>query len=286
MYAARGRVAVSLAIPGAAFALLYWPVLQKLALDWARNDDYSYGFLIAPIAAYFVVQRRRRLEALPAAPSLWGLAVVGASLALLVLGLLGAELFLTRIAMIATLAGGVLFVLGWRHLGVLSFPIAFLLLMIPMPTIVANQIVFPLQLLASRAGELSLSAAGIPVLREGNLIVLASTTLEVAEACSGIRSLMSLLTVGIVYAYFSDRRFGVRATIALSTIPIAIVTNGMRIAGTGFASHYYGAAGAEGFLHAFAGWLIFVVAFVMLAATARVLQLIVPSRASQEAEPV
>ena len=185
-------------------------------------------------------------------------------MAVLLAGLLGAELFLSRIAMIGTLVGGILFVLGWQHLKRLIFPVAVLLLMIPIPAIIFNQIVFPLQLLASRVGETSLSVVGVPVLREGNVIVLANTTLEVAEACSGIRSLISLLTLGIVYGYFTDHRTGVRVAIALSTIPVAIVANGLRVAGTGIAAHYYGPAAGEGFFHAFAGWMVFVVAFLML----------------------
>jgi exosortase len=191
-------------------------------------------------------------------------------------GLLGAELFLSRVAMIGTLVGGILFVLGWNHLKVLLFPLAILLLMIPIPTIIFNQIVFPLQLLASRVGETTLSAAGIPVLREGNVIVLSNTTLEVAEACSGIRSLVSLLTLGIVYGYFIDTRTGVRAAIALSAIPVAIIANGFRVAGTGLAAHYYGPGAAQGFFHTFSGWLVFVVAFVLLFGVVRVLQWLLP----------
>jgi exosortase len=137
--------------------------------------------------------------------------------------------------------------------------------------------VFPLQLLASRFGEASLSLLGIPVLREGNVIVLANTTLEVAEACSGIRSLISLLTLGIVYGYFTDRRASLRMAIALSTIPVAIVANGLRVAGTGIAAHYYGRAAAEGFFHEFAGWMVFVVAFLMMFAIMRVMLWVAPA---------
>src|SRR5207237_6491746 len=139
--------------------------------------------------------------------------------------------------------------LGWRHVRALAFPLSFLLLMIPIPAIIFNQIAFPLQLLASQFGESAMSLANVPVLREGNVIVLANTTLEVAEACSGIRSLVSLLTLAIVYGYFSDRRAGVRVAIALSAVPVAILANGLRVAGTGIAAHFYGAAAAAGFFH-------------------------------------
>jgi exosortase len=149
--------------------------------------------------------------------------------------------------------------------------------MVPLPANNFNQIAFPLQLLASRVGEVTLAAANIPVLREGNVIVLANTSLEVAEACSGIRSLISLLTVGIVFGYLVDPRPAMRTVIALSTIPIDVLANGLRVAGTGVAAHYYGAAAAEGFFHTFSGWLVFVFAFALLFAVERVLRRLAPS---------
>jgi len=246
------------------FALLYRNVLVKLVHDWASDENYSHGFLVVPLALYFAWERRTRLAALPVQPSSAGLLLAVGSLAVLVAGVLGAELFLSRVSMIGLIAGTIWFVLGWAHLRLLAFPLAFLLLMIPIPTILFNQIAFPLQLLASRFGEGSLHLCGIPVLREGNVIVLPTTTLEVAEACSGIRSLISLLTLGIVYGYFSDPRPLVRTVIALCTVPIAIVVNGLRVAGTGVAAYYVGAEAAQGFFHTFSGWLVFVVAFLLL----------------------
>ena len=154
---------------------------------------------------------------------------------------------------------------------VLFFPIAFLTLMVPLPAIIFNQITFPLQLLASRFGESVLMTAQIPVLREGNVIHLASTSLEVAEACSGIRSLISLLTLGIVYAYFMDPRATIRTILVAATVPVAIIANGLRVAGTGIAAHFIGSAAAEGFLHTFSGWLVFITAFVILLALHRLL---------------
>ena len=271
-----GRSAVAAFGLAAAFLLLYWPVLTKLVHDWANDDNYSHGFLIVPLAAYFVWERRHRLAGLPITPSAIGLVAIGFGLAMLLAGLLGAELFLTRASMIPVIGGAVLFVLGWRMLWALIFPLAFLLLMIPIPAIIFNQIAFPLQLLASQVGEATLSTLGIPVLREGNLIILANTTLEVAEACSGIRSLISLLTLGIVFGYFTDPRPPVRMAITLSTIPIAIVANAARVAGTGVAAHYYGVEAAQGFFHSFSGWLVFVFAFVMVLAVTRIVLWIAP----------
>jgi exosortase len=125
----------------------------------------------------------------------------------------------------------------------------------------------------------------IPVLREGNIIFLANTTLEVAEACSGIRSLVSLLTLGIVYGYFMDSRLWVRVVLALSTIPIAVFANGVRVAGTGVAAHYYGAEAAEGFLHTFSGWLVFMAAFVVLFTVQMFISRVFPERARPAAVP-
>jgi len=143
--------------------------------------------------------------------------------------------------------------------------------MIPLPEIVFNQIAFPLQLLASRLGEAVIAGAGIPVLREGNVLQLPSKALEVVEACSGIRSLVSLLMLGIVLGYFTESRLWARTAIALAAVPIAIVANAARVAGTGLTAEWVSPAAAEGFFHSFSGWLMFVVAFIGLLAVQRLI---------------
>ncbi|MFN7985589.1 MAG: exosortase A [Vicinamibacterales bacterium] len=265
----RRALVISGTVAAAAFVVLYWHVLLKLVGDWSRDENYSHGFLIVPLAMYFAWERRKTLASAAPAPSLAGLFVLAGSLALLVAGTLGAELFVSRISMLGTVAGIVLFAFGKEHLRILGFPIAFLFLMIPLPAIVFNQIAFPLQLLASRFGEMALQVLRIPVLREGNVIIMANTRLEVAEACSGIRSLISLLTLGITLGYFTDSRWLMRTMIAMATIPVAIFANGLRVAGTGIAAHYVGAAAATGFLHTFSGWLMFVLASLLLFAIQR-----------------
>ncbi len=259
------------------FAWLYQHVIAKLVRDWYIDENYSHGFLILPIALYFVWERRNELKETPQHPNSWGIVIVLGSMGSLLAGVLGSELFLTRISILGTIAGAVLFLYGWRHLKILLLPILFLLLMIPIPAIIFNQIAFPLQLLASRFGEMALIATQIPVLREGNVIHLANTSLEVAEACSGIRSLISLLTLGIVYGYFIDSRIWVRLVLAIGTIPIAIVANGIRVAGTGIAAHYYGAEAAHGFIHTSAGWAIFVIAFIMMFILYKLIALFAPA---------
>jgi exosortase len=263
--------------------ILYADVLAKLLLAWRTDDNYSHGFFIVPIARYLAWERRDQLAAASARPSSLGLLIVLASAVVLAAGVLGAELFLTRISLVGMLGGIVLFMFGWRHLRILAFPLLFLVLMIPLPAIIFNKIAFPLQLLASRAGEFALSSVDIPVLREGNVLVLANTSLEVAEACSGIRSLISLLTLGIVFGYLADSRAWVRTIVALSTIPVAVVSNGARVAGTGIAAHRFGPAAAQGFFHEFSGWAVFVVAFAMMLGLQRALVWIFPPAPPQPA---
>lgn len=259
-----------------ALLLTYWNVITGLVSAWYNDDNYSHGFFIVPLAVYFAWERRAVLASTPIRPSMFGLVVVALSLILLIGGLLGAELFLSRVSIIGTLVGAILFLFGWKMLWELQFPLAFLLLMVPLPAIIFNKIAFPLQLLASNVGEYTISSMNIPILREGNVLILANATLEVAEACSGIRSLVSLFTLGLVFGYFVDQRFWVRAVIALSAIPVAIIANGMRVASAGVAAHNYGPAGAEGLFHEFSGWLVFVVAFLMMFALQRLLQRFVP----------
>ena len=273
-------VAIALGI-----GLVYWRVFIGLVDAWMVDGNYSHGFLIVPIAAYLAWERRDRLRAAALRPTSLGLVVLAGGIVVLLVGLLGAELFLTRISLLGTLAGIMLFLFGAAHLRILLFPLAFLLLMIPLPAIIFNQIAFPLQLFASRVGEAAIAGAGIPVLREGNVLILANTSLEVAEACSGIRSLVSLPTLAIVYGYFTDSRSWVRTTVALSTLPVAILANGARVAGTGIASHWWGPSAAEGVFHEFSGWVVFVVAFVMMLGLQRLILWIAPKRRPAAAPP-
>jgi len=262
----------------ACFAILYRNVIVKLIHDWSVDENYSHGYLVIPVALYFVWDRRERLRNSSWRPSWLGLLVVLGSIALLLGGVLGAEVFTTEISMLGVIGGTVLFLCGWNHLKLLLFPIAFLITMIPLPTMFFNQITFPLQILASKFGESLLVASQIPVLREGNLIYLANTTLEVTEACSGIRSLITMLSLGVVYGYFMDQRNWVRTVLALATFPFAILANGLRVAGTGAAAYWYDPSVAHGFLHTFSGWLLFVTAFIMLLITHKAMVWISPSR--------
>jgi exosortase len=265
------RSAVALGLVCAATLAVYLPVLLSLVRQWASDDNYSHGFIVIPFAAYFAWQRRQRLRSLPRHPSWAGLVVTIFSLGMLLVGLFGAELFLSRVSLIGLIAGIVLFLYGPGHLRALAFPLAFLLLMVPLPAMLFNQMAFPLQLLASRAGEAVLSAADIPVLREGNILTLPTITLEVAQACSGIRSLVSLLTLAIILGALSDERLWARIALTLLAVPIAIAANAARVAGTGLAAQWIGPQAAQGFFHEFSGWVIFVIALGLLLAAQQVL---------------
>lgn len=258
--------AVAIAALLTAVVWLYWDVAGGLIRQWSSDGDYSHGFFVVPLAAFFAWERRDALHRAARRPSVFGLVVLSGSLLCYIAGLFGSELFLTRISLIGVAAGLVLFIAGIEHARILAFPILFLVLMVPLPEIVFSRITFPLQMVASRLGEAAIGASGIPVLREGNMLYLPGRALEVAEACSGIRSLMTLLMLAIVLGYFTERRPGVRAAIAVAAVPIAVLANALRVAGTGLMSYWVSPAAAEGFFHSFSGWIVFIVAFAGLVA--------------------
>jgi exosortase len=245
----------------AVFLGLYGPVLIRLVRQWNSDADYSHGFLVPFLSAYLIWQRRDKLEQVVRRPSNWGLLVVIGSLGVLFLGSLGAELFLTRISMIGTICGLVVYFSGWRLLRALAFPLAFLLFAIPIPTLIYNEIVFPLQFIASRFATSVLEMLNLfPIMREGNVLIMPGMRLEVVEACSGIRSLMSLLALAAGYGYLAEKSVPVRWFLFLAMIPLAIISNGTRVMITALMTNYIGPKAAEGFMHEFSGWVIFVVA--------------------------
>ncbi len=244
-----------------ALALVYVPVLIHLVEDWATDPNYSHGFVIPFAVAYFVWQQRRQLRALPARPSAWGLAIILVSQAEYLVGYLGAEFFLQRTSLLLLIAGGIVYLYGWRHLRLHLFSLALLFMAIPLPAIVFNAIAFPLQLLASAWAAALLTLSGIPVFREGNVLALPFRTLDVAEACSGIRSLFSLIALAMMVAYFVPGRFWVKLGLVVSAVPLALAANAFRIFATGWMGRLFGPEYSEGFFHAFSGWLIFVIAF-------------------------
>ncbi len=248
---------------------IYAPILAKLASQWWEDPNFSHGFFVPLFALYVVWQERGALAQLTPSPSWTGLAILAVALCTLMVGVLGAELFLSRVSLLFLLAALVVLFSGWQYQRALLFPWLFLLLMIPIPVILFNQVTFPLQLLASKLASATLAGLGVPVLREGNVIQLPAMPLEVAEACSGIRSLLSLTTLSIMYGYLLEKRNLVRVILAVASIPIAVAANALRIVGTGLLVQYWDPDKAEGFFHAFSGWLIFVVSLVLLFALHR-----------------
>ena len=243
---------------------LYTPILSAMSQDWSQDPNYSHGFLVPPLALYFLWQRKERVMALHPHPSWWGLVALCGGMGLLLLGTFGAELFTMRFSFVVTVASIVLLHAGWAYVRAMRFPLIFLLLMIPLPAIVYNAIAFPLQLVAAEFAAEVLRVLQVPVYREGNLISLAFTTLEVTEACSGIRSLLSLITLAMAFAEFTQPTMLRKIIVILSAVPITVVANAARVSGTGILANYVSVRMAEGFFHTFSGWLVFMVAFVLL----------------------
>ena len=258
---------------GLLIGLLYHVILANLASQWWNDPDFSHGFFIPMFSGLVIWRMRRQLLSLNLAPSWLGLLIVVGGLITLVVGVLGAELFLSRSSLLLILAGLVVLFFGWRVFGVTFFPWAFLFLMIPIPAILYNQLTFPLQFLASKFATGLLSLAGVPVLREGNVIRLPAMSLEVVEACSGIRSLISLTSLAIVFAYFLEVRIWKRVALVIAAVPIAVAANGLRIMGTGLLVQYWDPDKAEGFFHEFSGWVIFLFSLIMLFAAHRLMNL-------------
>src|SRR5215213_3699761 len=290
-----------------AIAFAYATVLVKLFHDWWNDENYSHGLLIPLIIGYILWSQRDKLARVPARPTLLlGGAAILLALLTLWAGVAGAELYTQRLSLILLLAGITVYFWGLTLLRLVLVPLSLLFLAMPIPAIIFNKIAFPLQLFASRCAVWSMSVLGIPVLRQGNIIELKplnsfdTKKLEVVEACSGIRSLMTLVTLAVVFAYFthspdddgtgSGKRFGWlksywfwRSVIIVgSAIPIAILTNAFRVSGTGVLAHYYGTAIADGFFHSFSGWAIYIVAFILLFGIGMILDRFRPAPADEK----
>ena len=259
--------------------VLYYRVAVKLVYDWYTIPDYSHGFLVPLFAAFLVWDKRKVLKAIPIRQTWSGIVLVVFSIMVLILGVYGVELFTARISFILMITGLIATFFGWAMVRELRFPLLVLVLAIPFPAILFNRITFPLQLLASRIASDILPWLGVPTLHEGNVIELPIMKLEVAEACSGIRSLMSLFTLAVFYGYFLERTTKRRVILALASIPIAVTANVARIVGTGLCVQYWDPEKALGFFHEFSGWVMFVVSLACLFLVHRAMRLISPVKA-------
>jgi len=254
---------------GALLIACYYPVLERLFRQWMDDPDVGHGLFVPIVAGYIAWQRKDRLLEIRPVANWWGLALVAYGSCQLFIGTLGAEMFLARTAFVITVIGSILFLGGTRAIRVLAFPLFLLFFMVPFPGIVFNQITFPLQLIASELAESALFMIGIPVLREGNVLELPSQTLSVVEACSGIRSLLSLSFLSLVYGHFFDSRPWMMVVLLAASIPTAIIANAGRVTMTGILSEYDPAL-AEGFYHSVEGWVVFLVSLAILMAVHRI----------------
>lgn len=260
---------------------LYWAILRDLVWQWWEDENYSHGFLVPLFSAFLVWQRRKRLAALEPAGSWAGLVVLLAGIGELLLGDLGGENFLMRSSLIVILAGLVLFHLGWAFLRLLAFPLLFLFFMVPLPATVFYAVAFPLQNLAASNAARVLDLLGVPVLLDGNVIHLSQISLGVTEACSGIRSLISLLAVAVAWAAMTLPGAWPMIVLVAATVPITVIANAGRVVTTGLVGQWFGVNYALGFFHTFSGWLIFLLAFVCLLGVHSVISLVRARRRSR-----
>lgn len=241
----------------------YAPILSSLIRQWVGDPDMGHGLFVPVIAGYIAWQKRDQLAGKVPKPNWWGAAIMLWGGLQLYLATLGAELFTARASLVISIIGAVLLLCGTEYLRIFAFPLFLLFFMVPIPAIIYNQITFPLQLFASQIAEKTISLLQIPVIREGNVLELADQKLNVVEACSGIRSLLTLTFLSLVYGYFFEKRGWIRTLLFLSTIPIAIMANAGRVALTGVVAQFKPEL-AEGFFHEAQGWVIFMIAAAIL----------------------
>lgn len=271
--------AIKIATISVALLLLYYPTFHMFLYDWSNDDNYSHGFLIPFIVGYLVWQKRRQLRSLIPAPSIIGLPVLFAGLSAYLIGTIGAEWFLKRASLIVVIAGIILYLYGTEFFKHLLFPLAFLFFMVPLPAIIYSAMAFRLQLFVSVISAKLIGLAGVAVFREGNILYVSSGPLAVEEACSGMRSIMALLALSALFAYLVYASRLKQWILVIAALPIAVITNVIRVTTTGILAHYWGKSFAEGILHESFGWMVFVIAFMLLFLLGKTLDWLLPSRA-------
>lgn len=254
----------SLGLLVALAVILYAHVLVSMVQQWWSDPNYGHGFLVPAFAAYILLRAWNRVREVPVKGSNWGLPYMLFALGLLVLGTLASEHFTARVSMLFLLAGVIVFLAGWQMLRAVAFPVGYLIFMIPLPALVYYQLTFPLQLLASRLGAHGLVAIGVPTIREGNLLILPNCTLEVVEACSGVRSLISLLAAVVGYVYLCEPRLWKQIVLVAAAVPMVIVSNGGRLVAVGVLSYLYGPSVDSGAVHTALGLVCFALAFLAI----------------------
>jgi len=255
------------------FVGLYYQIIFDMVVDWYTDSDYSHGFLVPFISAYILWTNREKISTIRMKPDNLGFLVLFIGLFIFLVGFTGAEYFTMRFSMIPIILGIIYSLFGREMVMSVLLPVGFLVCMIPIPAIVFNMVAFPLKLLATNIATSTIQLIDIPVAKDGNVIHLTGMSLEVADACSGIRSLMSMIALGVAYAYIFERSMVKRTILVICIVPITIITNVARVTGTGILSHYIGPAAASGFFHEFAGIVVFIAAFAMFISVATLLRL-------------
>jgi exosortase len=252
--------------------LLYGTNFTKLWSDWRSDVNYSHGILV-PFGFFWMLWlRRNELANAEVTPQPWALLIVILALVQLAVGTWGAENFVAHSSLLLLLGGIALYLFGSEVLRLVAFPIAWLLFMIPLPAIIFYSITFPLQLLASKLALRMLDVLHVPAVCEGNVLYLANFTAGVAEACSGIRALISMLAFAVLIGHLLSLSLRSRCMLGIAAVTIALGMNAVRVAGTGLVGNYLGEQWAEGFFHTFSGWLLFMGTLGLMLAVVHILR--------------
>lgn len=274
--AARGMLVAAWAICGALLLWIYVPIVAKMIVNWYNDPNYSHGFLVPLVSGYLVWRQREKLRQTARGPSSLGLLAVAGGLLMLLAGTLAHELYLQRLSLIPVLWGLAWITWGWPVAGRTIFAALYLVLMVPLPYVIYDAVAFPLRLVAAQLAGWGIRLMGVPVLVEGNILHLPDITLNVVDACSGIRSLISLLAGGVILAYLMLPNRWSKVLIILLVPPVAVFTNAMRVMVAGVMARHFGPGVLEGAMHDFTGWVVFLVAFAIMAAITWVLRTVLP----------
>lgn len=247
------------------WALAFIPVYPDLVGEWFYHSNNSHGVLVPFISLFLIWQKRDQLIKSQISNSKWGLLILITSMLLYILSYAGSVAVVSRAMIVISLIGLVLFNFGKEIFSIIQFPLFYLIFMVPVPVTIYKLVAFPLQLFATQVSAFFIHILTISVYREGNMLYFAQTQLEVAEACSGLRSMTSFIMLSFLFAYMMDKDSKWRRIcIVLSAIPLAIFVNIVRVTGTGILAHFYGSQVARGFLHEFSGLVVFAFGFILL----------------------